>query len=141
VLLRDLSETIIFGENFARKVHSKTVILLKGPIGSGKTSFVQGLAKGLSIKDDITSPTFALSHHYSSGKLSLTHMDLYRLNNTLAAQELFLEEYEEIDERGGVLVVEWPELILPVINFYWLIEIEYAEKSGRRYQIFDPKLP
>ena len=140
MLLSHLSDTIIFGENFAKNLHSKAVILLKGPIGAGKTSFVKGLAKGLSIKEDITSPTFALSHHYSSGKIYLTHMDLYRITNTFAAQELFLEEYEEIDENGGILVVEWPELILPIIDYYWLIEINYGETKGRKYQIFSPHL-
>ena len=62
----NLKETIQLGSDFARGLNPKSVILLHGPIGAGKTSFVQGIAKGLSISEDITSPTFALSHHYNT---------------------------------------------------------------------------
>ena len=77
----NLKETIQLGTDFARGLKPKSVILLQGPIGAGKTSFVQGIALGLSISEDITSPTFALSHHYNSGTIPLIHMDLYRLEN------------------------------------------------------------
>ena len=73
----DLTETIKLGRQFAQKLNPQSVVLLQGPIGAGKTSFVQGIAKGLSIPENITSPTFALSHHYSSGKIPLIHLDLY----------------------------------------------------------------
>ena len=66
------------------------------PIGAGKTSFVQGIAKGLSISEDITSPTFALSHHYNSGKIPLIHLDLYRLENVSLAKEVFFAEEEAV---------------------------------------------
>ena len=61
------TETINLGRKFARVLKPQSIVLLQGPIGSGKTSFVQGIAKELSIAEDITSPTFALSHHYNSG--------------------------------------------------------------------------
>ena len=79
VFVGNLKETIQLGSDFARGLNPKSVILLQGPIGAGKTSFVQGIALGLSISEDITSPTFALSHHYNSGTIPLIHMDLYRL--------------------------------------------------------------
>ena len=137
MFLKNLSETILFGKNFAKKLKPCSILLLKGPIGAGKTSLVQGIAEGLSITEPITSPTFALSHRYLSGKIPLIHMDFYRLKNSLSAEELFLEEEEELSKYGGVMIIEWPELILPILNSYWLIEICYGKEFGRHYKIID----
>ena len=137
MFLESLSETILFGKNFAKELIPYSILLLKGPIGSGKTSLVQGIAEGLLINESITSPTFALSNHYYSGKLPLIHMDFYRLKNVLSAEELFLEEEEELNQNGGIMIIEWPELILPIINSYWLIEINYGREFGRYYKIID----
>jgi len=138
VLLRNLEETIKFGHNFSLDLKAKSIILLKGQIGAGKTSLVKGIAEGLQIKENITSPTFALSHHYNSGKLPLIHMDLYRLEETSSAQELFLEEEEELEQNNGIMVIEWPEKIISLIDEYWLIEIKYSDGSGRILKIYDP---
>tara|TARA_B100001287_G_scaffold260203_1_gene248059 strand:+ start:40 stop:474 length:435 start_codon:yes stop_codon:yes gene_type:complete len=138
VLLQNLEETIKFGNNFSLKLKAKSKILLKGQIGTGKTSLVKGIAQGLQIKENITSPTFALSHHYDSGKIPLIHMDLYRLENTLSAKELFLEEEEELEQNNGIMVIEWPEKIISLVQDYWLIEINYTEGSGRKLKIYDP---
>ena len=81
MFVENLKETLNLGEKLSQKLNPQSIVLLKGPIGAGKTSFVQGIARGLSISEDITSPTFALSHHYSSGKIPLIHLDLYRLEN------------------------------------------------------------
>ncbi len=139
MFLKNTSETISFGKNFVKNLKPKSIILIKGPIGAGKTSFVQGIGEGLSIKETITSPTFTLSHHYQSGLMYLIHMDLYRIENSLSAQELFLGEEEELDLNKGILVIEWPELILPIIEIYWMIEINYADKFGRFIHISAPK--
>ena len=138
MLLKNLEETIKFGHNFSLELKAKSIILLKGQIGAGKTSLVKGIAEGLQIKENITSPTFALSHHYNSGKLPLIHMDLYRLEETSSAQELFLEEEEELEQNNGIMVIEWPEKIISIVDEYWLIEIKYSEGSGRVLKIYDP---
>jgi len=138
VLLKNLEETIKFGHNFSLDLKAKSIILLKGKIGAGKTSLVKGIGEGLQIKENITSPTFALSHHYNSGKLPLIHMDLYRLEETSSAQELFLEEEEELEQNNGIMVIEWPEKIISLVDEYWLIEIKYSEGSGRILKIYDP---
>ena len=138
MLLKNLEETIKFGHNFSLELKAKSIILLKGQIGAGKTSLVKGIAEGLQIKENITSPTFALSHHYNSGKLPLIHMDLYRLEETSSAQELFLEEEEELEQNNGIMVIEWPEKIISIVDEYWLIEIKYSEGSGRILKIYDP---
>ena len=139
MFIENLRETISLGRKFAQELHPNSIVLLKGPIGAGKTSFVQGIAEGLSIKEDITSPTFALSHHYNSGKIPLIHLDLYRLENISVAREFFISEEAEADESEAILIIEWPELIQPIIENFWKIEISYATNYGRNYKIWDPK--
>ena len=138
MILKNLEETIKFGHNFSLKLKAKSIILLKGNIGAGKTSLVKGIADGLQIKENITSPTFALSHHYNSGKLPLIHMDLYRIEDAISAKELFLEEEEELEQNNGIMVIEWPEKIISIVDKYWLIEINYLDDSGRILKIYDP---
>ena len=135
----NLKETLNLGEKLSQKLNPQSIVLLKGPIGAGKTSFVQGIARGLSISEDITSPTFALSHHYNSGKIPLIHLDLYRLENSSSAKEVFFSEEEEALQSEAILVIEWPELIEPLIKDFWKIEISYAKNYGRNYLIRDPK--
>ena len=139
MFVENLTETLKLGEKLSQKLNPQSIVLLQGPIGAGKTSFVQGIAKGLLISEDITSPTFALSHHYCSGKIPLIHLDLYRLENISSAKEVFLSEEEEALQRKAILVIEWPELIEPLIDNFWKIEISYGKNYGRHYQIRDPK--
>ena len=139
MFVENLSETIKLGKQFSKELDSQSIVLLQGPIGAGKTSFVKGIAEGLSISEDITSPTFALSHHYNSGKIPLFHLDLYRIKNSLLAKELYIEEEEEANKNEAILVIEWPQLIETIIDNFWKIEISYAKNSGRNYKIWDPK--
>ena len=139
VFIGNLTETIKLGRDFAQGLNPQSIILLQGPIGAGKTSFVQGIAEGLSISEDIISPTFALSHHYNSGKIPLIHLDLYRLRDSLMAKEFFIDQEEEANHNEAILVIEWPQLIEPIIDNFWKIEISYADNYGRNYKIWDPK--
>ena len=139
MFLKNTSQTISFGKDFVKNLKPKSIIIVKGPIGAGKTSFVQGMGQGLCIKESITSPTFALSHHYESGSRHLIHMDLYRIESSISAKELFIQEEEELETKSGLLIVEWPELIESILETYWKIEINYAEKEGRNFKIYEPK--
>ncbi len=139
MFVENQEETFNLGKKLSRKLNPKSIVLLQGPIGAGKTTFVQGIAKGLSITEDITSPTFALSHHYNSGKIPLIHLDLYRLENILSAKEVFLSEEEEAIQSQAILVIEWPELVESLIEDFWKIKISYAKDFGRHYEIRDPK--
>ena len=139
MFFKNTSETIAFGQNFVTNLKPKSIVILKGPIGAGKTSFVKGIGQGLSIKESITSPTFSLSNHYGSGSMHLIHMDLYRIENSLSARELFIEEEEELEIHNGLLIIEWPELVEPIIEKYWEIEINYASQDGRNFNIYEPE--
>ena len=139
MFIENLKETLNLGKKISQKLNPQSIVLLEGPIGAGKTSLVQGIAQGLSISEDITSPTFALSHHYKSGKIPLIHLDLYRLENISSAKEVFYSEEEEALQSKAILVIEWPELIEPYIENFWKIKISYAKNFGRHYEIRDPK--
>ena len=139
MFVENLKETLDLGKKLSQKLNPQSIVLLKGPLGAGKTSFVQGIAKGLSISEDITSPTFSLSHYYNSGKIPLIHLDLYRIDNISSAREVFFSEEEEASQSQAILAIEWPEFIEPLIDNAWKINICYAENSGRHYEIRDPK--
>ena len=98
----NLKETIQLGRKLAQGLNPQSIILLQGPIGAGKTSFVQGIADGLCIEEDITSPTFALSHHYNSGTIPLVHMDLYRLENISSTPSRFPRLIQTLINSWGV---------------------------------------
>ncbi|MFC1478948.1 tRNA (adenosine(37)-N6)-threonylcarbamoyltransferase complex ATPase subunit type 1 TsaE, partial [Candidatus Margulisiibacteriota bacterium] len=91
------------------------VIALIGQLAAGKTTFVQGLADQLQIKDYVVSPTFTLVNEYRQGKMPLYHIDLYRLNSLEEALAAGIQEY--LPPEDGITVVEWadhiPELLPP----------------------------
>jgi tRNA threonylcarbamoyladenosine biosynthesis protein TsaE len=99
-------QTAAIARRLAPTLAPGTVLALIGPLGAGKTAFVQGLASGLGIPPrDVVSPTYTLIHEHA-GTLPLFHADLYRLAGPGEAAELGLEGYAE---RGGILAVEWAE--------------------------------
>jgi len=107
IITKSSQETVKCGQNLAKKLRGGEVIGLIGELGSGKTTFVQGLAKGLGIKDRILSPTFTLMRSYQGGKLNLCHVDLYRLDKPAEFRNLGLEEIWLKHEN--VVVIEWAE--------------------------------
>ncbi len=104
---KDLEETHAIGIDLGSKLKVKTIITLKGELGSGKTSFVQGLAKGLNVPEEyyVTSPTYNIINEYP-GRLSLYHIDLYRISDT---DELYDIGFEEILDDEGIVAIEWPD--------------------------------
>jgi len=98
-----------WAERLGQLLTAGDCVALYGPVGSGKTTFTQGLARGLGINKAVNSPTFTLVKEYQ-GRLPLYHMDLYRLDD--GSEELGLEEYWDGD---GVTVIEWPEVVSPLL--------------------------
>jgi tRNA threonylcarbamoyladenosine biosynthesis protein TsaE len=129
--LADASATRALGRRLAQRLPAGALLLLHGDLGAGKTSLVQGLAEGLGIGEPITSPTFALAQHYAGqrpggGATALVHLDLYRLEDPAAADELFSQEEEEANALGAVLAVEWPERLSLLPEPCWRVELAFA---------------
>ena len=100
------AETEALGERWGREAPSGLVIGLTGDLGAGKTQLVKGLARGLGITARVHSPTFTLVNVYSGGRLTLFHLDLYRLETREQIVAAGLEEYLN---PNGVAVIEWAE--------------------------------
>ena len=105
-------ETFDFGSGLAVSLKKGAVLALSGDLGAGKTHLVKGIAKGLGIDADVTSPTFTLIHEYTGGRLPLYHIDLYRLDEAEEALKIGLDEYLESD---GVTVIEWADKFAELI--------------------------
>jgi tRNA threonylcarbamoyladenosine biosynthesis protein TsaE len=100
------AETAALGEQWGRAAQSGLVIGLSGELGAGKTQFVKGLARGLGIPGRVQSPSFVLVNIYTGGRLTLFHLDLYRLDTPEQIVAAGLEEYLRPE---GVTVIEWAE--------------------------------
>ena len=100
------AETIALGEQWGRAAESGLVIGLSGDLGAGKTQFVKGVARGLGIAARVHSSTFALVNIYAGGRLTLFHVDLYRLDTREQIAAAGLEDYLN---PAGVTVIEWAE--------------------------------
>ena len=139
-ILDDLEATKGLGRMLAARLKPHDILLLQGPLGAGKTSLVQGLADALGIQEPITSPTFALAQHYPEGTPPLIHLDLYRLEQAFAANDLFLQEEEEASAMGALLVVEWPERLSLSLPDAWFLALDYAPGGGRTISLQCPKV-
>lgn len=116
------------------------IFYLEGDLGAGKTIFAKGLAAAYGVDpEDVVSPTFALVNRYSSGKRTVYHVDLYRIESDRELAELGLEELE--DEPGSVVVFEWAEKLgryrRPEAT---LIRLRAASETTRQIEIQEPPL-
>ena len=109
ITTRSVDETKKLGKIIGTAVTGGTVLALTGDLGSGKTSFVQGLARGLEVPDDyyITSPSYTLINEYP-GRYPLFHVDLYRISDPMDMEDIGLYE---ILHNSGVVAIEWAEKI------------------------------
>ena len=131
--------TMSLGTTLTKKFPELNILLLNGPLGAGKTTLVKGIAKSLSITETITSPTFPLSQHYPSGSPPLIHLDLYRIEEPSAANEFFLQEEEESQTMGALMVVEWPERLSLTMTDAWRGKLQYSSKTQTRvFQLITP---
>jgi tRNA threonylcarbamoyladenosine biosynthesis protein TsaE len=103
--LADEAQTRALGAQLARSCPPGCVVLLRGPLGAGKTTFADGFIAALG-GGRATSPTFTLAHWHDGARLPLWHLDLYRLDDPGAVDDLDLAHYLPHD---GIAVIEWPE--------------------------------
>jgi tRNA threonylcarbamoyladenosine biosynthesis protein TsaE len=122
-------ETATVGREMAATLSAGDVLLLYGDLGAGKTAFVRGLAEGLGVsREEVSSPTFTLIQEYRGGRLTLFHVDLYRIEDPREFDELGLDEIGE----GGVLAIEWAERLPAPPRNSVRISIEHAGDNERR---------
>ncbi|MBX4260706.1 tRNA (adenosine(37)-N6)-threonylcarbamoyltransferase complex ATPase subunit type 1 TsaE [Clostridium estertheticum] len=110
-IVTTVDETYKIGELIGSLVNSGDIICLIGDLGTGKTHLTKGIAKGLDIKDNITSPTFTIVNEYT-GRLKLYHFDVYRVNDPDEIEAIGFDEYIFSD---GVSVIEWANYIEEII--------------------------
>jgi tRNA threonylcarbamoyladenosine biosynthesis protein TsaE len=110
-----------FGEALGRSLRAPAVIGLSGDLGTGKTTLVQAICRGLGARALATSPTYALVHHYDVAGVPVYHVDCYRLRTPDEAQDL---GFEDMLTEGAIILVEWPERAGP-----WLPRLD------RRFQL------
>lgn len=101
-------ETIAFAEQIGRLLRGGDIIAYRGGLGAGKTTFTRGIALGLGLPDQVSSPTFALVNEYRGKGLTLYHFDMYRILNTEALETTGFYDYISED---AVIVCEWSENI------------------------------
>ena len=112
VVCRSPEETQALGTRLGRRLREGAVVACTGELGAGKTCFLQGLARGLGVTADVTSPTFVLVNLYQGRRLPVYHIDAYR---TESLSELVDVGLEEMLHGSGVSIIEWADKILPLL--------------------------
>lgn len=106
---KSVEETIEFAKDYAKTLKSGDVVLLDGDMGAGKTAFAKGVAQGLCIEEEVTSPTYAYMNDYDG---RLFHYDCYRIESVEQAESLGLADYFDM---GGICLIEWSQNIAPLL--------------------------
>ncbi len=129
ILFKNKKELEDFGFKLGKKAKEGDIIALTGDLGVGKTTLTKSIAKGLGIDVHITSPTFSIIKEYTSGRLPLYHMDLYRVSDD---SELFYLGFEDYIYSKGVSVIEWADRAgnLPERTIY--IDLSYGDREEER---------
>lgn len=124
-----VDETQAVAQALGKLVQPGDVICLAGDLGAGKTTFTQGLAKGLGIEEPVSSPTFTIIKEYDDGRVPLYHMDIYRLAEAAVQEDL---GYEDYFYGAGVSVIEWSEYLAELLpEDRLVITIRNREDGGR----------
>ena len=125
-------ETEALAFALAQKLSAGSIIAYEGDLGAGKTAFTRGLARGLGIREPVTSPTYTIVNEYLSGRLPLFHFDMYRLR---CADDLFDIGWEDYLDRGGICAVEWSENVAEAMTGAVTVRIEKTGEDTRRITV------
>lgn len=131
---KSVEDTVTLGAKLAKGLKPGDVVALIGDLGSGKTVFTKGIARGLGVKDAryVNSPTFVVIKEYK-GRIPLYHFDLYRLDHRTSLDEM---NYEEYFYGGGVTVIEWADKIRKILpERYIEVRMSVADESERKIEI------
>ena len=130
--LRELQE---WGEAFGAGLAPGSIVTLEGELGAGKTTLAQAICRGVGIREDVTSPTFALVNEYQGGETTVFHLDLYRISGP---GDLTNVGWDDIVNSGGIVIIEWPERAgarLPDESIRIRLEHLPADESRRRLML------
>lgn len=125
-------ETFELGKKLSENIKAGSIVTLSGDLGTGKTVFAQGFAKGLGIDEPVNSPTFTIVQVYNEGKIPLYHFDVYRIADT---EEMYEIGYEEYFYGEGVCLIEWAELIEDILPDNIIrVRIDKSPDNGTDYR-------
>nr|WP_312654458.1 tRNA (adenosine(37)-N6)-threonylcarbamoyltransferase complex ATPase subunit type 1 TsaE [Proteiniclasticum sp.] len=125
-----VEETMNLGRKLGTVIEKGSTLCLTGDLGTGKTHFAKGFAKGLGIKDNITSPTFTIVNEYDEGRLPFYHFDVYRVNDI---DEILQVGFEEYVYGQGVTLIEWADMIEAILPEELIhVKIEKTENPDER---------
>ena len=110
--------TVELGKNFSKILTGGDIVIFSGELGGGKTTFISGLADGLGVRENISSPSFTILNQYQAGSLKFVHIDFYRLDSTGEFDNIGLDDH--IYDNSGVLCIEWGEKIRQYIKKEYL---------------------
>ena len=128
-----LSDLPRVAEEVINSLDGRTVVLLRGGMGAGKTTLVSRIAALLGAEDTVTSPTFALVNQYEGSEYRIYHFDFYRIDRI---EEVFDLGYEEYFYSGDLCLVEWPEKIEPLIpDDAMVVRITVGDGEQRIFEI------
>ena len=134
IISHSAKQTMEIARLLGGQLREGDILALSGELGSGKTCFTAGIARGLGVSESyqITSPTFTLINEYPA-RCDLYHFDVYRLNGYSEFEDL---GYEEYFSRSGVVVIEWAEKIAPVLPVdTFFVSFEYVDENIRNIKI------
>ncbi|MGJ5676121.1 MAG: tRNA (adenosine(37)-N6)-threonylcarbamoyltransferase complex ATPase subunit type 1 TsaE [Nostochopsis sp.] len=135
IFLTDAEATRSLGVTLGQYLSANSVILLEGDLGAGKTTLVQGIGEGLGITEPIVSPTFTLINEYTTGRLPLYHLDLYRLEPQEVAA-LNLETYwEGFEVALGIVAIEWADRMSYQPHNYLSLHLSHEDQGNRKIEV------
>ena len=130
--INSVEQTTQLGINLGRLLNAGDIVCLTGDLGTGKTHITKGIAKGLNIDDNITSPTFTIVNEYDSGRLKLNHFDVYRVSDP---DEVYAIGFDDYIFSDAVSVIEWANYIEEILPEDLLhIKIEKDLSKGDDYR-------
>ena len=128
-----LSELKNVAQQVVESLEGRTVVLLRGEMGAGKTTLISRIAAYLGAEDTVTSPTFAQVNQYEGSECRIYHFDFYRIEEI---EEVFDLGYEEYFYSGDLCLVEWPEKIEPLLpDDAMIVRIEVGDDEHRVFEI------
>jgi len=127
-IMNSVQDTVELASNLAKILKKGDVLLFTGEIGAGKTTFIQALARNLGIKELVTSPTFVIHMLRDSGRIPLSHVDLYRLKNDNEVESVGFEAYYD----SAITAIEWADRYSKFEAPYIELHFEYGENENER---------